>query len=149
MPFSLIPAPLLNGILLKSGSNWVLSWVEPSAGNLIIISELALVEMRSLFARRVREGTVSSENVARLKSDFLIHANEDYAIVVLDGKLLDLASNFVEQHSLRTLDATQLASAVQAKNNLDMPIIFVTADSNLLKAAADEGFLTENPLNHP
>lgn len=41
--------------LVETGSNWVLSWVEPPANNVIIISELTFVEMRSLLARCVRD----------------------------------------------------------------------------------------------
>ncbi|MEZ4672161.1 MAG: type II toxin-antitoxin system VapC family toxin [Anaerolineae bacterium] len=34
----------------EAGSTWVQSWIEPAAGNTIVIAELALVEMRSVLA---------------------------------------------------------------------------------------------------
>jgi hypothetical protein len=55
-------------------------------------------------------------------------------------------------HSLRTLDALQLASALDSRRLLADPsqseiesVTFVTADARLLAITALEGFQTENP----
>jgi predicted nucleic acid-binding protein len=64
--------------LIEIGSTWVISWIEPATRNVIIISELALTEVQSLLARRVREGTLSTTAANALRNDFLIHYRDDY-----------------------------------------------------------------------
>jgi hypothetical protein len=135
--------------LTEIGTDWALSWIEPHASNVILISELALVEMRSLLQRRMREGSLTSDNAARLKGDFRIHAQREYLVVLLETSLLNMAEHLIDQHSLRTLDAMQLACALHSRAILDETITFVSADKNLLKAAAAEGFPIENPTDHP
>jgi len=66
---------------------------------------------------------------------------------------LEEARKLVETHDLRSLDAVQLAVAVnfnreQLANNLPS-LIFVSADNELLKTAGLEGLLIENPNNYP
>ena len=56
--------------LTEVGSNWVIQWIEPAAGNVVIVSELALAEMQSLLARREREGAITTANSNALRSDF-------------------------------------------------------------------------------
>jgi hypothetical protein len=60
--------------LREVGSAWVISWAEPSAGNIIVLAHLTSVEMFSLLTRRRREGTLSTATVATLQNDFLLHA---------------------------------------------------------------------------
>jgi hypothetical protein len=50
---------------------------------------------------------------------------------------------------LRTLDAIQLASAIQAMIVLNEQINFISADPNLLVVAAAAGFAIDNPNLHP
>jgi hypothetical protein len=135
--------------LAERGSAWVLSWVEPPAGNIIIISELTAVELFSVLARRYREGALSSTNVAALQADFLFHLQNEYLTVPLDQVVLIRARQLVGQYPLRSLDAIQLACALHALTILQDTIIFVSGDNNLLSAAAYEGFTTDNPYNHP
>jgi uncharacterized protein len=135
--------------LTEIGSKWVLSWVEPGAGHVILVSELALVEIQSLLARRVREGTVQQPAAQQLRNDFLLHYRDDYLVMYLDTNILQSAGHLVNQHKLRTLDAIQLASAIQAMRILAEPMIFISSDVNLLNAASAEGFATDDPHNHP
>ena len=46
--------------LNETGTKWVRGWTRPSATNEIIISDLALVEMFSVFARHERVGLLSA-----------------------------------------------------------------------------------------
>ncbi len=55
----------------------------------------------------------------------------------------------VAHHSLRTLDAIQRSSALEAQLLLSSPFIFVSADNNLLAAATAEGLAADNPNSHP
>jgi len=135
--------------LVETGSNWVVSWIEPPANNVIIMSELAFVEMRSLLARRVRDGVLTPSDANALRNDFLLHGNNEYLIVLVETNVLNQAARLVDQYPLRTLDAIQLASAIQAVNVLALPMTFISGDKNLLAAAAGEGFGIDDPNAHP
>jgi uncharacterized protein len=58
-----------------------------------------------------------------------------------------------QQYGLRGYDAVQLAAALVANDDLvangNTPLMFVSADSDLLLAAHAEGLATDNPLAHP
>lgn len=135
--------------LAEIGSRWVVSWIIPSANNVIVVSELVFVEMRSLLERRVREKSLSATNAAILKSNFLLHYGNEYLPVLLDTHIVEEAARLADTHPLRALDAIQLASAIHAVNLLGESMTFVSADKNLLTAATAEGFTTDNPLAHP
>ncbi len=136
--------------LIEVGSKWVTSWAEPSANNTIVISELTLVEIRSVFSKRVRGNFLSSANALKLHIDFLTHLQRQYIIVAVHSRILAQAGTLVDRYGLRTLDAIQLASAVQASSPVvNKSLIFISADNNLLAAAAAEGFPVDNPNNHP
>lgn len=70
------------------GSAWLVSWDVASAGNIIVISELTLVEMYSVFARRIREGTLSPYRANILRNNFLLHVKNEYLVVAIEGSLL-------------------------------------------------------------
>lgn len=131
------------------GSAWTLAWIEPPADNIVVVSELASIEMFSLFARRQREGKLTSLNASSLRVDFLLHVEQEYLTVLLDSAIVRQAQNLVTNYPLRTLDAIQLACALQAVSTLGTSMTFVSADNNLLTAARAEGFMTDNPLHHP
>jgi predicted nucleic acid-binding protein len=131
------------------GSAWVISWSHPSAGHVIVLAHLTSVEMFSLLARRQREGTLAAATVATLQNQFLLHAEKEYLIYPQDNAVVAHARSLITKYPLRALDAIQLASAREASNALSEPMIFVSADNNLLAAAAGESFTTDNPLAHP
>jgi predicted nucleic acid-binding protein len=133
----------------ETGSNWIVSWILPSAGNVIVLAHLTSIEMFSLLARRQRDGTLSAANVTTLQSQFLLHAQNEYLIYPQDDAVVARARALVIKHPLRALDAIQLASAVEASATLREAMTFVSADNNLLGVAAAEGFITDNPLAHP
>jgi uncharacterized protein len=61
--------------------------------------------------------------------------------------------HFSETHGLRGYDAIQLAAGCAVNvlciaNNLS-PLIFVSADKELNKAALKEGLVVENPSTYP
>lgn len=131
------------------GSAWVLSWILPPTGNITVVSELAAVEMFSVFARRQREGVLQPANAAILQNIFLLHLEKEYLIVPLDTAILVQARQLLQKHPLRTLDAIQLSCAMQAVALLGSPITFISSDNNLLAAAVVEGFATDDPNAHP
>jgi predicted nucleic acid-binding protein len=130
------------------GSVWLRQQVRVSSQNRIVVAELLRVEMLSLFARHRRLNTMQATTVSSIRNTFLKHYRSQYWVVHIDQPILRLAGRLVEQHPLRTLDAIQLACALKAIA-LPQPMTFISADTNLLAAAAAEGFATDNPNNHP
>ena len=135
--------------VLERGSVWVKSWIEPVAGNVTVISELATVEMFSLLARKQREGHLTANDKVTVQRTFLWHTTNEYIVDLLDSRVIVIARNFIGKYPLRALDAIQLASAVDARTILSEPLVFISADRNLLVAAASEGFTIDDPNAHP
>lgn len=135
--------------LAEVGSTWIRSLAAPMSSNTIIICDLTAVEFFSTLARRQREGTLTAVNALVLQNSFLQHSESDYLSVPLEKVILDQARLLITRYPLRSLDAIQLAGAIEAVNLLNEPITFVSGDNNLLNAAASEGFLTDNPNLHP
>ena len=133
----------------EPGSAWVLSWIEQVTGNVIVVSELTIVEVVSALARRRRDKTLDADVVISVQNDFLAHMEDEYVVVVLESKIVTKARQLVVQYPLRTLDAVQLACAIDSTTLFDEPVIFICADLNLIRAAAAEGFATDNPNLHP
>ena len=135
--------------ITETGSAWVRSWAQPTTHNIIVISDLAAVEMFSLLTRRVREGTLTASNEMVLRNVFMLHVEKEYLTVPLEYSVLAQARNLVTKYPLRTLDAIQLASAIRASQLLAEPITFISAGRNLQSASAAEGFSTDDPNAHP
>jgi len=108
-------------------------------GNLFVISRLALVEVQSSFARRVREKVITEADFSQLR----IRLHGDVSADLL--RVLSLGSHRLASaaaligthglvHSLRTLDAIHLATAIafHARRPLSG---FVTADKQLATVA--------------
>ena len=61
----------------ETGSAWVIGWIEPQAGNVVIISGITIVEMISLMVRREHEGHISTVDRISLQNDFLLHVENE------------------------------------------------------------------------
>ncbi len=134
------------------GSQWIRTTLRSTSENLVIISELALVELFSVLARREHDGDIKASSTARLRNIFLAHVRDEYSPIRIDGVLIARAQDLVTKHvalGLRSLDAIQLACAQRAQTALQQPVIFISADAKLLNAAAAEGFTTDDPNHHP
>lgn len=142
---------LVKRYLSELGSAWVQSMCDPQAGNVISVCDLTLVEFASTIARRVREGTVSQRDTDILTERFITDFKRQYLSISLESRVMIAAHDQVlgSPVPLRSLDAIQLACAIEARLMLDEPITFVTADKHLLEAAKSEGFAAENPNDHP
>ena len=135
--------------LNETGSRWVRSWSQRSSGNIIVISQLASVEFVAALARHLRDGSINAADFALFRGAFLIDRDEFYLTVDLDEAVFIQARKLVATHPLRTLDAIQLACALEAIRLLNTQLTFVSADTRLLAAAAAEGLFTDDPNAHP
>ncbi len=135
--------------LQEVGTNWVRSWIDPQAGNLIVVSELGSVEFMSVLSRALREGRITQGDFNKLRSDFLFHFAWRYQVIHLSVNVITEARALVIRYPVRALDALQLASAITARKYAGPDTKFISADTRLLAAAGSEGFLTDNPHSYP
>ena len=140
---------VLKRYLSEAGSAWLRGWIQTAAGNVVIVSDLALVEGFSAFARLRRSGSITPTRHARLQAVFLWHFEREYLVIPMDGLILVQARLLVDHYPLRALDAIQLASAQHAATVLAESLTFVAGDQVLINAAAGEGFTTADPNTHP
>ncbi|MBN1311715.1 MAG: type II toxin-antitoxin system VapC family toxin [Anaerolineae bacterium] len=131
------------------GSAWVRSWIEPGAGHLVVISDLTKVEMVSVLARRRREGAITAGDFTLLQNAFLLYVDTQYLAIGIQEEVLARARRLLDAHTLRTLDAIQLACALQVAMIFNQPVTLACADQNLLAVATAEGLTPENPNSHP
>jgi hypothetical protein len=147
--FFIDTSALVKRYLPEPGSAWIIELVTNRRDNAIVISELTTVETISALARLERQAELTTDRVDALSSLFLLHVEEQYLVVPLQGVLTEQARRLVRTHKLRTLDAIQLASAISASTSMPERMTFVSGDNDLLAAAVAEGFSTDNPYNHP
>lgn len=111
------------------------------------VSALASLEVRSAIRRREGAGEISPTD-----ADFAIEslAIENRRMVgqPLNPSVVETARHVIDRHSLRALDALQLATCMVARETIRATDICVVASDNaLLAAARAEKFETFNPLD--
>jgi predicted nucleic acid-binding protein len=150
MPLSYLDTSgLVKRYLPEAGSAWVthLCHQEP-----ITTSLIAVPEMASAFARRAREGALTSQQRDALFRAFLRDARA-FALVAPNRTVVQWAARLLFQAPphirLRALDAVHLASALlafaRARRRGVATGDFVSADLDLLAAAQWAGLSTRNP----
>ncbi|MGQ9490435.1 MAG: type II toxin-antitoxin system VapC family toxin [Anaerolineae bacterium] len=142
---------LVKRYVTEIGSVWVRGLCQEPA-NAVFISELALVEVGSAFARRCRRGEISDEERRNYLAVFVHDCAEGYYLIPVEWPTIVRALDLTQTHSLCGYDALQLACALAAKDVLvssGLPALtFVTADDGLLASAGAEGLPAENPNRH-
>ena len=115
----------------------------------MIISRLTAVEMHSVFAGRVRMGTLSPADAAALRNHFLndVVAALLTVVAIADHHYAE-AERLLKQHGnifrLRTLDALQLAVALDVHRRESLDAV-VAADNVVCQVAAAEGLPVMRP----
>ncbi|MBA3922367.1 MAG: type II toxin-antitoxin system VapC family toxin [Nostocaceae cyanobacterium] len=119
----------------------------------LFIARITWVEVLSAFARRQREGTISSSDLMQAVQTFEYDLENQYQVMEFQQTLAEAAGQLVRRHPLRAYDAIQLASALETQlifpPSQTTPFIFVSADERLLTIAQAEGLLIDNPNRHP
>jgi predicted nucleic acid-binding protein len=98
---------------------------------------IAYAETFSALRRRVREASLKEPQYQEVVRRFL-HEWPSYVRVTLDESVLGRSRSLLERYPLRTLDAIHLASAIELQDHLDESSILISADTQLLRAAAAE-----------
>jgi hypothetical protein len=143
---------LIKHYVAETGSGWLDATIVQPSANLLLISRITVVEVRSALARRKREASIQPSDHA----DALDALSEDcllrYRFVELEAPVVDLAGDLLDRHVLRAYDAVQLASALVVNRLMTdanlAPLTFICSDGNLLTAAQSAGLLVDNPNLH-
>lgn len=136
---------------LEKGSSWVKTIFRQS-NNLLIVTRIVHPEIASALARRVREGTLSSNDQVNILRTFNYHLRNRLWIIEAEASICANAALLVQKHPLRAYDSVQLATALHM-NTLFLRgnatgITFLSSDTRLLTVATAEGLATDNPENH-
>ena len=144
---------LVKRYVSETGSAWIQLLTDSQTGNLLFIARITWVEVISAFARRQREGSLTSADVAQVIQTFRSDLNTQYQVIELDATLAVSAGQLVNQYPLRAYDAVQLASVLLLQpafaTTQSTQLIFLTADDRLSAIVQALGLLTDNPNHHP
>jgi predicted nucleic acid-binding protein len=136
----------------EKGSEWLNSITDPRKDNLINIVHIGIVEVSAAFSRKVREGMISELERDEALGIFLKDCEEQYQISEVNDKIIKSAIDLTCTRTIRGYDAIQLATASiinEALTKKDLsPLIFLSADDNLIEAAKENGLLADNPNLH-
>lgn len=113
------------------------------------ISRLSIVEMQSVFVRKVRMKVISDADFQLVRRRFLTDVTQrQLRVVRMTGLHYQEAERLIRQHSrersLRTLDALQLAVALDVRRRTGLDH-FICADRNLCVVARAVGLPVINP----
>ena len=114
-----------------------------------IISRLSVVELHSVFAKKIRTGELAPANFQRLTRRFRGDvAARRLRVVRLTAAHFQSAERLIRRigptKNLRTLDALQLAIALSLRDKA-LVTQLICADQNLCTIAAAEGLSVLNP----
>jgi predicted nucleic acid-binding protein len=119
----------------------------------VIISRLVLVEIVSAFALKVRGGTITTAQFEQYRKQ--VHRDvrkktlRVARMAVRHFQMADeLLCRHAQTHRLRTLDALQLAVAIDLHRAV-VPTTFISADDVLCPLAQLEGITVLNPIASP
>jgi predicted nucleic acid-binding protein len=137
----------------EAGSPWLRTLLDAQPRPSIVVVHLVIVEVTSALMRRVREGILTNAEYAQAQNAFRADCLRQYELVTAVDDVIDQAHRLLETYQLRAYDAVHLATAVVSNrallaNNL-APLIFISADDRLNRAASAEGLAVDNPNAHP
>jgi predicted nucleic acid-binding protein len=143
---------LVKRYVAETGTNWMNRLCATAAGHILYTVRISGAEIIAALFLRTRTGALVVSDAQAAVKQFKADFRNQYQIVEVTERLVDLAMTLPEKHHLRGYDAVQLAAALElqtARAALSLSTItFVCADDKLNKAAAAEGLPVENPNDH-
>lgn len=141
---------LVKRYVTESGSRWINSLLVFPCTLTVFTSQLTLVETTCAFSRRMREGSLSSQDYEELLKAFRYDIEYRYIVADVMPITVETACELSETHPLlRAYDAIHLATALlincEIVRNNKPPLTFICADKRLLEIAQAENLQTENP----
>ena len=117
----------------------LLSSPEPNCSLILLMCELT-----SVLNRRFREGDLSRAVYYAVREQMELDAIATSTVPV-DTQLIQVSRRLLDSHPLKTLDSLYLAAALNLKQVSTTPVLFVSADRQLLRAAKAEGLKVLDP----
>lgn len=142
---------LVKRYFVETGSAWVQALCA-DATQTIVLAEIGLVEITAAMAGKLRGGYISASQFRALRGDIDADITHDYALVSINRSIVNDAMELTVRHRLRGYDAVHLACALYLQRSLTahrlMPLVFISADKDLLQAALAEGLAVADPNQH-
>lgn len=136
----------------EPGSQWLEHFASTPPGNLMVFSEVGLVEACAAFARHARAGQITTEMQKKIYAGFLHDCKIRFTLIPVSAEIVARAAHLTQAHPLRGYDALHLACALkfnqQLRDNGLASLVFIGTDNILLQSAAAEGLTIENPNQH-
>ncbi|MEP7199721.1 MAG: type II toxin-antitoxin system VapC family toxin [Chloroflexota bacterium] len=134
--------------MIEPGSNWVEALCR-NDDNTIILAEITIAEVASTFARASRGRRITEAQRVEYLDLFTRDCDHVYQLFPVHRFHINRAVALAQRYYLRGYDAVQLACALRANELLNErelpPLVFVSADRDLIVAAAQETLAAENP----
>ena len=131
-------------------------WVQALCGDptqTVAVAEIGLVEVAAAFAGKLRGAYMKPDEYVSARADLTTDARDKYVLVTVNRAVVDEAIALTARYRLRGYDAVHLACALILNRALRayhlLPLTFISADNDLLQAAASEGLPIDNPNLHP
>ena len=72
------------GYVAETGSTWITSLIDPMAGHVIVLSQLAIVEVGSVGGRKQCLGLISAVDTAQAQANFLLEMKVEELLQLCD-----------------------------------------------------------------
>ena len=136
----------------ETGSAWVQSLTDPTAGHLLYLARITGAEVVSAVTRRQRRGQITPPDASVALAAFRRDFPSAFLVIEVAAMVVMRAMGLAESHGLRGYDSVQLAAALELRDQclvsgLPAPI-FVAADIELNAVARAEGLAVEDPNAH-
>lgn len=134
------------------GSSWITSECRrPDV--LMVIGDIATVEVPAAFGRAEREGRLSPTHRQLALARFDADCARTFMIEALSAPVLVRARALIGRYPLKAYDAVQLALALELYPSVvslgSVAFTFISADDGLNRGASAEGLTVDNPNLHP
>ncbi len=143
---------LVKRYLAEIGTTWVQARCDEPTQT-VAIAEIGLVEIAAAFAGKLRGNHITSDGYSSARVDLDRDSQDEYVLVNVDRTVINEAIELTSRYRLRGYDAVHLSCVLRLNRALiahRLPSLsFVSADDDLLKAAAAEGLPTDNQNQHP
>jgi len=153
LTFYLDASALVKRYMAENGTAWVEALCADQDNHAIAIAHIGLVEVAAAFAAKRRGDFITSVEYDQALANLVFDAQQRYQLVGMSQILVDSAIQLTRRQKLRGYDAVHLTCALALNtplvDNELPPLLLVSADNDLLMAAAAEGLSTDNPNNYP
>jgi predicted nucleic acid-binding protein len=129
----------------ESGTEFLVRLAENVEDTRKLVSSLAALEVRAAFLRRMRQGRLSEDQTRSLLDAVTSESNRIVEQPV-NASVLELTRYVLDRHPLNTVQGIHLATALTARDILQLTeVVFVSSDADLIEAATAEGLKVLNP----